>query len=248
MKKIYKRVTNIAGNVITIEAKDVGYNELALIKGASPSLAQVIKINGNQVSLQVFNGTKGISTGDEVEFLGRGMTVPYSENLLGRIFTGGGEPRDGKPMPPGEMIEIGGPSFNPARRIIPRRMVHTGIPMIDVFNSLVVSQKLPIFSVAGEPYNQLLARVAMQAKSDIIILGGMGLTYDDYLFFRSILEKSGSMSRSIMYIHTAAEPIVECLLTPDIALATAEKFAVAGKDVLVLLTDNYGSGGYHHAG
>lgn len=237
MKKIYKRITNIAGNVITIKAKDVGYYELAFIKGTNPSLAQVIKISGDEVSLQVFNGTKGVSTGDEVEFLGRGMTVPFSENLLGRIFTGGGQPRDNKPMPPGEDIEIGGPSFNPARRIIPKRMVHTGIPMIDVFNSLVVSQKLPIFSVAGEPYNQLLARVAMQAKSDIIVLGGMGLTYDDYLFFKNIMEESGSMSRTIMYVHTADDPIVECLLTPDIALATAEKFAVAGKDVLVLLTD-----------
>jgi V/A-type H+-transporting ATPase subunit B len=237
MKKIYKRVTNIAGNVITIKANDVGYNELAYINGTNPSLAQVIKVKGDEVSLQVFNGTKGVSTGDEVEFLGRQLTVPYSENLLGRIFTGGGVPRDRKPMPPGEKIEIGGPSFNPARRIIPKRMVETGIPMIDVFNSLVVSQKLPIFSVAGEPYNQLLARVAMQAKSDIIILGGMGLTYDDYLFFKNVLEESGSMSRSIMFIHTADDPIVECLLTPDIALAVAEKFAVAGKDVLVLLTD-----------
>lgn len=237
MKKIYKRVTNIAGNVITIKAKDVGYNELAYINGANPSLAQVIKVRADEISLQVFNGTKGVSTGDEVEFLGRQLTVPFSENLLGRIFTGGGEPRDRKPMPPGENIEIGGPSFNPARRIIPKRMVETGIPMIDVFNSLVVSQKLPIFSVAGEPYNQLLARVAMQAKSDIIILGGMGLTYDDYLFFKNMLEESGSMSRSIMYIHTADDPIVECLLTPDIALAVAEKFAVTGKDVLVLLTD-----------
>ena len=237
MKKIYKRITNIAGNVITVKAKDVSYEELAFIKGANSSLAKVIKIDHDDVSLQVFNGTKGVSTGDEIEFLGRAMTVPYSDNLLGRIFTGGGEPRDNKPMPPGEKIEIGGPSFNPANRIIPKRMVHTGIPMIDVFNSLVVSQKLPIFSVAGEPYNELLARVAMQAESDIIILGGMGLTFDDYLFFKNVLEDSGSMSRSIMYIHTADDPIVECMLTPDIALAAAEKFAVAGKDVLVLLTD-----------
>jgi len=237
MKKTYTRVENIAGNVITLKAQDIGYNELAYVKGANPSLAQVIKIVNDEVSLQVFNGTKGISTGDEVEFLGRGMEVPFSENLMGRIFTGGGKPRDGKPMPPGENIRIGGPSFNPANRIIPERMVHTGIPMIDIFNSLVVSQKLPIFSVAGEPYNPLLARVAMQAKSDIIILGGMGLTFDDYLYFRNILEESGSMSRSIMFVHTADDPTVECLLTPDITLAIAERFAVSGKDVLVLLTD-----------
>lgn len=237
MKKTYTRVENIAGNVITLKAKDIGYNELAYVKGANPSLAQVIKISGDEVSLQVFNGTKGVSTGDEVEFWGRSMEVPFSENLLGRIFTGGGKPRDGKPMPPGENIQIGGPSFNPAQRIIPNRMVHTGIPMIDIFNSLVISQKLPIFSVAGEPYNPLLARVAMQAKSDIIILGGMGLTFDDYLFFRNTLEQSGAMSRSIMFVHTADDPTVECLLTPDIALAIAERFAISGEDVLVLLTD-----------
>lgn len=237
MKKQYTRVQSIAGNVVTVEAEGIAYNELAMVKSNIPSLAQVIKIYKNTVSLQVFNGTKGVSTGDEIEFLGRQMKIPFSENLLGRIFTGGGEPRDKKTMPPGEEIPIGTPSFNPAKRIIPTRMVETGIPMIDVFNSLVVSQKLPIFSVAGEPYNQLLARIAMQAKSDVIILGGMGLTYDDYLFFKKTLEDSGSMSRSILFVNTADDPTVECLLTPDLALATAENFATQGKDVLCLLTD-----------
>ena len=237
MKKVYTKVSSIAGNVISLSADNIGYGDLAYIKGNNPSLAQVVKIVNDDVSLQVFNGTKGVSTGDEVEFLGHSIRVPFSDNLLGRIFSGGGRPRDKRTEPPGEPIEIGGPSFNPARRIIPKRMVETGIPMIDVFNTLVVSQKLPIFSIAGEPYNPLLARIAMQAKSDIIILGGMGLTYDDYLFFKNKLADSGALSRSILYIHTADDPIVECLLTPDIALAVAEKFAVAGKDVLVLLTD-----------
>jgi len=237
MRKTYTRVDRIAGNVIVVTAEDIGYGELAFVSGANPSLARVIKIVEDEVSLQVFNGTRGVSTGDQIRFLGRTLHVPFSEALLGRVFTGGGEPRDGKPKPPGEEIPIGTPSFNPARRIIPKRMVHTGIPMIDVFNSLVVSQKLPIFSVPGEPYNQLLARIALQAVADIIILGGVGLTYDDYLYFRDTLEAGGAMSRSIMYIHTADDPQVECLLTPDIALAVAERFAVAGKDVLVLLTD-----------
>jgi V/A-type H+-transporting ATPase subunit B len=135
------------------------------------------------------------------------------------------------------MIDIGGPSVNPARRIIPRSMIRTGIPMIDVFNTLVVSQKLPIFSVPGEPYNQLLARIAMQAEVDIIIIGGMGLKYDDYLFFRNTLDEHGALSRSVMFIHTASDPVVECLLVPDLSLALAEAYAMSKKKVLVLLTD-----------
>ncbi|MCX6691485.1 MAG: V-type ATP synthase subunit B, partial [Methanoregula sp.] len=135
------------------------------------------------------------------------------------------------------LIDIGGPPVNPVKRIIPNKMIRTGIPMIDVFNSLVESQKLPIFSIAGEPYNELLARIATQAEVDIIILGGMGLKYDDYLLFRDTLEEHGALSHSIVFMHTAADPVVECLLVPDISLAVAENFALEGKRVLVLLTD-----------
>jgi V/A-type H+-transporting ATPase subunit B len=116
-------------------------------------------------------------------------------------------------------------------------MIRTGIPMIDMFNTLVVSQKLPIFSSSGEPYNELLARIAMQAEVDVIVLGGMGLKYDDYLFFKDTLENAGAMSRTAMFVHTAADPTVECLMIPDMCLAVAEQFALQGKDVLVLLTD-----------
>jgi V/A-type H+-transporting ATPase subunit B len=135
------------------------------------------------------------------------------------------------------MIDIGTPPVNPVKRVMPDKMVRTGIPMIDVFNSLVESQKLPIFSIAGEPYNELLARIAIQAEVDTIILGGMGLKYDDYLFFRHELESRGSINRAVFFIHTAADPVVECLLVPDISLAVAEDFALKGKRVLVLLTD-----------
>jgi len=109
--------------------------------------------------------------------------------------------------------------------------------MIDLFNTLVKSQKLPIFSVSGEPYNQLLARIAMQAEVDLIILGGMGLKYDDYLFFKDTLEEGGSLQKTIMFVHTAADPVVECLMVPDLSLAVAERFALKGLNVLVLLTD-----------
>lgn len=238
MRKVYSRIEEIAGNVITVTADGVRYGELAELSSShGTSLAEVIRLNNNKVSLQVFSGGRGVSTGDEVRFLGHPMQVSFSDNLLGRIFTGGGAPRDKGPELTENMIEIGGPSVNPAKRIIPRNMIRTGLPMIDIFNSLVESQKLPIFSVSGEPYNQLLARVAMQAEVDMIILGGIGLKYDDYLFFRDTLEEGGALSRTIFFVHTASDPIVEALLVPDISLAVAEKFALNGKKVLVLLTD-----------
>lgn len=238
MRKIYHRIIQIAGNVITVEADNVAYNDLAEVTTTrGTSLAQVIRLQDGKVSLQVFAGSRGISTGDEVRFLGHPMMVSSSEDLMGRIFTGAGKARDGRPDIEDQLIEIGGPSVNPAKRIIPRKMIRTGIPMIDLFNTLVESQKLPIFSSAGEPYNQLLARIAMQAEVDVIILGGMGMKYDDYLFFRNTLDEHGALSRSVMFVHTAADPIVECLLVPDMCLAVAEAYALRNKRVLVLLTD-----------
>jgi V/A-type H+-transporting ATPase subunit B len=238
MRKVYKKILSIVGNVITVRANDVANEELAEITTSrGKSLAKVIKLDGEIVSLQVFAGTRGISTNDEVRFLGHPMQVSFSENMQGRIFNGSGQPRDKGPFISEHIIPVGGPSVNPAKRIIPRRMIRTNIPMIDVFNSLVASQKLPIFSVSGEPYNELLARIALQAEVDLIILGGIGLKYDQYLYFRNTLEEGGSLSRSIFFIHTASEPVVEGLMVPDLALAVAEKFALDGKDVLVLLTD-----------
>ena len=238
MQKVYSQITQIVGDVITVEADDIAYKELAEIKTSlGTSLAQVIRLDRNKVSLQVLAGSRGISTNDKVRFLKKGIQVAYSEDLLGRIFNGAGSPRDKGPELTDNMIEIGGPSVNPSKRIVPKNMIRTGIPMIDVFNTLVVSQKLPIFSIAGEPYNELLARIAMQAEVDVIILGGMGLKYDDYLTFKETLEAQGSLSRSVMFIHTASDPTVECLLVPDMCLAVAEQFAQEGKNVLTLLTD-----------
>ena len=238
MQKVYTKIESIVGNVISVRAKGIKNDELAVVTTSSgESYASVIKLQGELVSLQVFAGAAGISTGDHVRFLNHSMKVSYSEDLLGRVFSGSGVPLDKGPELTDNMISIGGPSVNPAKRIIPSNMIRTGIPMIDVFNTLVESQKLPIFSVSGEPYNQLLARIAMQAEVDLIILGGMGLKYDDYLYFKDTHEKSGAMSHTIMFVHTASDPTVECMLVPDMALAVAEKFAIDGKKVLVLLTD-----------
>lgn len=238
MNKVYSRIQSITGNVITVKADNVANNELAEIETRfGKSLAEVNKIDGDTVSLQVFAGGRGVSTGDHVKFLGHQMQVSFSDDLLGRIFNGSAEPRDNGPALTENLVRIGGPSVNPARRIMARRMIRTGIPMIDLFNTLVVSQKLPIFSISGEPYNQLLARIAMQAEVDVIVLGGMGLKYDDYLFFKNTLENGGALSRTVMFIHTASDPTVECMKVPDLSLAVAEQFALKGKDVLVLLTD-----------
>ena len=243
MRTVYTKIEQIVGNVVTVAASDVSYRELAQITSAPgtaqqrSSLAQVIRLEAGRVFLQVFAGARGISTDAEVRFLGKPMEVSFSDALLGRVFTGSGVPRDNGPVLTQNMVPIAGPSVNPSERIIPRRMVRTGIPMIDVFNTLVESQKLPIFSVAGEPYNQLLSRIALQAEVDVIVLGGMGLKYDDYLFFKETLEQKGALARSVMFVHTAADPVVECLMVPDMALAVAEQFALQKKRVLVLLTD-----------
>lgn len=238
MNKVFNKIESITGNVITVKAQGIRYNELAQINTRfGKSLAQVNKIDGDIVSLQVFAGGQGISTGDEVRFLGHDMRVSFSDDLLGRIFNGSGEPRDKGPALTDNMKPIGGPSVNPTKRILANRMMRTNIPMIDMFNTLVVSQKLPIFSISGEPYNQLLARIALQAEADVIVLGGMGLKYDDFLYFKEELSNGGALSKTVMFIHTASDPTVECMMIPDMALAVAEQFALQDKDVLVLLTD-----------
>ncbi len=238
MNKVFNRIESITGNVIAVRAEGVRYQELAQINTRfGKSLAQVNKIDGDLVSLQVFAGGQGVSTGDEVRFLGHEMRVSFSEDLLGRTFNGSGEPRDKGPALTDNMKPIGGPSVNPTKRILANRMMRTNIPMIDMFNTLVVSQKLPIFSISGEPYNQLLARIALQAEADVIVLGGMGLKYDDFLYFKEELSNGGALSKTVMFIHTASDPTVECMMIPDMALAVAEQFALQNKDVLVLLTD-----------
>jgi len=238
MNKVYSKIESITGSVITVKAEGVRYNELAEITTRfGKSLAEVNKIDGDVVSLQVFAGGRGVSTGDEIRFLGHDMQVSFSDDLMGRIFNGSGEPRDNGPSLSENLKPIGGPSVNPSKRILAERMMRTNIPMIDMFNTLVVSQKLPIFSISGEPYNQLLARIAMQAEADVIVLGGMGLKYDDFLYFKKTLEEGGSLSKTVMFVHTAADPTVECMKIPDMSLAVAEQFALQNKDVLVLLTD-----------
>lgn len=239
MKIVYDRINNMRGNLITVTAEGVGLGELARIdfKDGRSVYGSVLRIDGDQATLQVFQSTRGISTSDRVTFLNRQMQAIYGEALLGRRLSGAGKPIDNGPEVVGEAINIGATSFNPIKRIIPREMVRTNIPMIDVFNCLVKSQKIPIFSVAGEPYNALLMRIANQTDADVVIIGGMGLTFKEYQAFIDNAEMAGTMNKTVMFVHRATDPAVECLLVPDMALACAERFALDGKNVLVLLTD-----------
>lgn len=239
MKMVYDRIYDMRGNLITVRAKGVALGELARIdlRDGRSVFASVLQLDGEQVTLQVFQNTRGIYTMDKVTFLKRQMQAVFGESLLGRRLSGAGEPIDRGPQIEGEHINIGQPSFNPVRRIIPNSMVRTNIPMIDVFNTLVKSQKIPIFSIAGEPYNELLMRIANQTDADVVIIGGMGLTFKEYQAFIDNAEESGSMNKTVMFIHRATDPAVECILVPDMVMACAEKFAVADKNVLVLLTD-----------
>lgn len=248
----YSKILEIVGDLVKVYVPEpdlgttgsIGFGDLAIIENPLdpsqlPALAQVIEMDADKVSLQVFSGTKGLSTRATIRFLGHSMQVAFSSNILGRSFSGVGRPIDSGPdLNEEPHIEIDGPTVNPARRVLASRMMRTDVPMIDVFNCLVESQKIPIFSVAGEPYNQLLAQIGSNADADIIVFGGIGLIFDDFHFFKTAFEDAGVSAKTVMYVHLGSDPTVEALLVPDMALAVAEQFAVdEGKRVLVLLTD-----------
>jgi len=245
----HDNIVSIIGNIITVHVSQAKgeqeiatrFGDLAQVQDSNgvQSLAQVIKIKGSEVSLQIFSGTQGISTNASVRFLGHSMEVTYSNNILGRIFNGVGEPLDGgSSLQPDPKVSIESASVNPMKRVLASKMIRTQVPMIDLFNTLVESQKIPIFSISGEPYNQFLARIGIQADADIVVFAGLGLIFDDYHFFRTQFEEAGVFARTVMFCNQASDPIVERLLVPDMALTVAERFAVEeGKRVLVLMTD-----------
>jgi V/A-type H+-transporting ATPase subunit B len=237
----HTRVIEIVGDMVKVRTREAALGDLAEVENfnGDVSLAKVVDLEQDVASLQVFAGGKGLSTDAGVRFLGHPLRVTFTPNILGRIFGGSGSPIDGGPDLAHEpQIDTGGPTVNPMRRVMPTRMIHTHVPMIDLFNCLVESQKIPIFSMAGEPYNELLARIGFQAEADIVVFGGMGLIFDDYHFFRTQFIEHGVFNRTVMFVNQASDPIVERMLIPDMALAVAERFAVEqNKKVLVLLTD-----------
>ena len=234
-QKIYTKITQITKATCSLHASNVGNDELATVNG---KLAQVVKIMGEEVTLQVFEGTEGIPTDAEVIFLGKAPSLKVSEQLAGRFFNSFGDPIDGGPEVEGEEREIGGPSVNPVRRKQPSELIATGIAGIDLNNTLVSGQKIPFFADPDQPFNQVMANVALRAQTDKIILGGMGLTNDDYLYFKNVFNNAGVLDRIVSFVNTTENPPVERLLIPDMALTAAEYFAVdKNQKVLVLLTD-----------
>ena len=234
-QKIYTKIENITKATCMLRATGVGNEELATIGGR---LAQVVRIMGDEVTLQVFGGTEGIPTNAEVIFLGKAPSLQVGDQLVGRFFNAYGEPIDGGPAVTGREVETGGPSVNPVRREQPSELIATGIAGIDLNNTLVTGQKIPFFADPDQPFNEVMAMVALRAKSDKIILGGMGMTNDDYLFFKNTFSNAGALDRIISFINTTEDPSVERLLIPDMALTAAEYFSVEKKEkVLVLLTD-----------
>ncbi|MCZ9892454.1 V-type ATP synthase subunit B [Brachyspira hyodysenteriae] len=234
-QKVYTKLVQITKATVSLRAENVGNDEMALVAGRP---AQVVKMIGDIVTLQVFQGTEGIPTNAEVVFLGRPPRLKLSELLAGRFFNAYGEPIDGGAEVEGKEVEIGGPSVNPVRRKQPSELIATGIAGIDLNNTLVTGQKIPFFADPDQPYNAVLAQVALRAEADKIILGGMGLSNDDYLSFKNTFTEAGALDKIICFINTTDDPPVERLLVPDMACTAAEYFAVEHKQkVLVLLTD-----------
>ena len=234
-QRTYTELDAITKATVTLKASNVSNDELALVDGR---LAQVVRTKGEKVTLQVFAGTEGIPTDAEVSFLGEPPTVKVSEQQSGRFFNAYGHPIDGGPEVEGEVRQIGGPSVNPYKRRQPSELIPTGIAGIDLNNTLVSGQKIPFFADPDQPYNKVMADVALRADVDKIILGSMGLSNDDYLFFKHSFEAAGVLDKIISFVNTTEEPPVERLLIPDMALTTAEYFAAdLNQKVLVLLTD-----------
>ncbi len=234
-QKIYTKIENITKATCTVRAEGIGNEEMAYVDSRP---AQVVKIMGDRVTLQVFPGTQGIYNNAEIMFVGRPPTLKVGDELRGRFFNAYGQPIDGGPEVEGEEREIGGPSVNPVRRQQPSELIATGIAGIDLNNTLVTGQKIPFFADPDQPFNQVMAMVALRAQADIIVLGGMGMSNDDYLYYRNVFENAGALDRLVVFMNTTQDPPVERLLVPDMTLTTAEYFATTKHmKVLALLTD-----------
>lgn len=234
-QRIYTKISRITKATCEVSAEAARYGELAWVNDRP---AQVISVMGSVVTLQVFSGTEGISTQSEVVFSGRPPMLKVDDLLAGRFLNAYGEPIDDGPQLVGESRLINGSAVNPVKRAKPSTLLATGIAGIDLNNTLVTGQKIPFFADPDQPYNQILAEVAMRAKADKIILGGMGLSNDDYLFFKDTFSRAGVLDKIVSFINTSENPPLERLLIPDMACTAAEYFANDKKqNVLVLLTD-----------
>lgn len=249
MYREYKTVTSVSGPLLVVrKVEGVKYEELVEVSvpgETKPRLGKVLDVAGDKAVVQMFAPTAGIPTEDtKVRFRGETFTFGVAKNMLGRIFSGGGTVIDGGPdLIPEKHIDIAGAPINPYSREYPNDFIQTGISSIDVMNTLVRGQKLPIFSGSGLPHNRLAAQIARQAKVTTgeefaIVFATMGVTFEEAEYFKREFEKAGALSRSVLFVNTAADPVVERIAVPRLALTTAEYLAFEhDMHVLVVLTD-----------
>lgn len=264
MSTIYKSVSDILGPLMLVKGvKNVTYDELCEVEltNGEKRLGKVLEARDEMAVVQMFEGTQNASTkGTKVRFLGRSFEIGVSETMLGRIFSGSGKPLDGQaPVLPEKKLDINGAPINPYSREFPADFIQTGISTIDVLNTLVRGQKLPIFSGSGLPHSQLAAQIARQArvltKNEVetqgiemgeagaddkfaVVFGAMGVTFEEAQYFKQEFEKTGALARTVLFLNTADNPVVERIATPRLALTVAEYLAFE-KDyhVTVILTD-----------
>jgi len=249
MLKEYTSVSEVSGPLMIVEnVKDVAYAELVEVTtpNGEKRLGQVLEIRDDKAIIQLFEGTSGIDTKQtKVRFVGETMKLGVSGEMLGRVFDGVGKPIDGLPaVIPEKRLDINGNAINPYRRMHPAEFIQTGVSTIDMNNTLVRGQKLPIFSGSGLPHNQLAAQIARQAvvrgkeEKFAVVFAAMGITNEEALFFRKEFERTGSLGNVIMFLNLADDPAIERIITPRVALTAAEYLAY-DKDmhVLIILTD-----------
>lgn len=250
MQKEYKTLKSIAGPLILVEGVEgVKYEELVemITPEGQKRIGKVLEIHNDRALIQMFESTQGITMeGTKAKFLGKPLEIGVSEDMLGRIFSGSGKPiDDGPQIIPEKKLNINGAPINPYSRDYPNEFIQTGISTIDCLNTLVRGQKLPVFSGAGLPHSRLAAQIARQAKVGgdekvefAVVFGAMGVTFEEAEYFINEFKKTGAINRSVLFINTAADPVVERIATPRLTLTTAEYLAFE-KDmhVLVILTD-----------
>ena len=245
----YSYVSEVTGPLMVVEGiKGVAYNEVVKIKTATGEerTGQVLEVYEDKAIVQVFEGTRGLDTKlTSVRFTGETMKLSVSKDMLGRIFSGIGEPRDGlPPIIPEKRLDINGQPINPEAREYPREFIETGISAIDGMNTLVRGQKLPIFSGSGLPHNELAAQIARQAKVKgkgedfAVVFCAMGITEEEANFFIKSFEKTGALERTVIFLNLADDPTIERIILPRMALTCAEYLAFdLDMHVLVILTD-----------
>ena len=246
LAKEYKTISSVQGPLVYVKkTHPVGYNELVeVLLNNERKYGQVLETSSDVVVVQLFEGTSGVNKDVSVKFLGEALTIRLDESIQGRILTGMGEPLDGGPKLSGEKKSIEGEAINPYARIFPDNFIQTGISAIDLMTTLVRGQKLPIFSGSGLSHNDVALQIARQAKvvgsqeDFLVVFAAMGITNEEALKFQRSFEESGAIDNAVLFINKADDPSVERLVTPRMALTTAEYFAFEkNMHVLVILTD-----------